>query len=367
MTSIRRVAPFFLAFVPLALQPIGAVAAQAGTPVLVAAAFPLLVLFVLVPLADGWIGRDRRNPEPDAHAVPEDSPLFRWLTWLMVPAWLFHLAWSVRYVATTELPTAAAVLWTLSLGIVGGIAAITTAHELIHKPGRLEQWLGGLLLASVNYAGFKVEHVRGHHVHVSTPHDTSSARLGQSLYHFLPHALLGNLVRAWQLEALRLRARGLVPWHWSNELLPWYGISLLLAMLAGAAWGAYAALVFVLQGLIAATTLEVINYVEHYGLERQILSDGRYERVTHQHSWNASQWLTNHMLFQLQRHADHHAHPRRRYQFLQHHDDSPQLPAGYAAMFLLALFPPLWRRQIDPRVRDWRRNVEPLPRRESRE
>jgi alkane 1-monooxygenase len=101
--------------------------------------------------------------------------------------------------------------------------------------------------------------------------------------------------------------------------------------------------------------LEIINYVEHYGLQRRQLSTGRYERVTHHHSWNAAQRLTNGMLFQLQRHADHHAHPRRRYQVLQHHEDSPQLPAGYAGMFVLALIPPLWRYVVDPRVHAWRR------------
>lgn len=359
MPSIRALAPFALAFVPLTLQPLGALAIAADAPPWAAALFPLAFLFVLVPLADALLGLDRGNP-PQAQAAALEQHLgFRLLTWLMLPAWLLHLGWSLHHVATAHLPLAAALAWIVSLGVVGGVAAINTAHELIHKSGRFEQGLGGLLLASVCYAGFKVEHVRGHHVHVSTPWDTSSARLGQSLYHFLPRALRGNAVRAWQLEAQRLRERSLPAWHWRNELLYWYGLSALAATLAGLAWGGLAALAFVLQGLMAGVTLEIINYVEHYGLERRVLGNGRYERVTHQHSWNASQWLTNCMLFQLQRHADHHAHPRRRYQALQHHDDSPQLPAGYAGMFVLALFPPLWRRVVDPRVAQWRQQLQP--------
>lgn len=354
MQSIRNVSRFALAFVPLALLPLSAAAIGAGHPATLAAAFPVLFLFVLVPLTDALLGSDRSNvPEAESPAL-EGQFGFRLLTWLMVPAWLLHLAWAVGYVATVPLSPAAVALWILSLGIVGGVTAINTAHELIHKTGRFEPALGGLLLASVVYAGFKVEHVRGHHVDVSTPLDTSSARLGQSLYHFLPRALWGNAYRAWHLEARRLRARGVAVLHWRNELVLWYGLSALFAAGFGIVLGWQAAAAFLIQGLIAGVTLEIINYIEHYGLERARLPDGRFERVTHHHSWNAAQRLTNCMLFQLQRHADHHAHPRRRFQALRHHEDSPQLPAGYAGMFVLALVPPLWRRVIDPRVRQWR-------------
>ncbi|MCE5232236.1 MAG: alkane 1-monooxygenase [Mizugakiibacter sp.] len=241
--------------------------------------------------------------------------------------------------------------WLLSCGVLGGILAINVAHELIHKPGRLEPFLGGVLLASVGYVGFKIEHVRGHHVHVATPADASSAPLGRSLYAFLPRALLRNAVAAWRLEAARLRARGQAVVSPHNELLRWN--ALWLAMLAAYAlgFGVAGALFFLASGLVAAASLEVINYVEHYGLRRRETAPGRYERVDHRHSWNSSARLTNWLLFHLQRHSDHHAHARRRYQVLRHHDESPQLPAGYAAMFLLALLPPLWRRVMDRRVR----------------
>jgi alkane 1-monooxygenase len=354
MQSIRNVSRFALAFVPLTLLPLGAAAIDAGYPATLAAAFPVLFLFVLVPLADALLGSDRSNVSEAETPALERVVGFRLLTWLMVPAWLAHLAWAIGYATTVPLSGAALALWIVSLGIVGGVTAINTAHELIHKTGRFEPLLGGLLLSSVVYAGFKVEHVRGHHVHVSTPLDTSSAYLGQSLYHFLPRALWGNAYRAWSLEARRLRAHGLPALHLRNELVLWYGLSVLFAVGFGMAFGWQAAAAFLIQGLVAGVTLEIINYVEHYGLERARLPDGRFERVTHHHSWNAAQRLTNGMLFQLQRHADHHANPRRRFQALRHYDDSPQLPAGYAGMFVLALVPPLWRRVVDPRVRQWR-------------
>jgi alkane 1-monooxygenase len=207
-----------------------------------------------------------------------------------------------------------------------------------------------LLLASVGYHGFKVEHLRGHHVHVATPADASTARRGQSLYAFLPQALWRNTIAAWRLEAARLRGLRLPAWHWRNELVGWTALWLAFA-LAFAAWLGPAGLAFFLaQGLVAAATLEVVNFIEHYGLERRVGADGRPERVAPAHSWNSDFALSNLMLFQLQRHSDHHAHPRRRYAVLRHRPEAPQLPAGYAAMFVLAWFPPLWRRAVHPRL-----------------
>ncbi len=146
----------------------------------------------------------------------------------------------------------------------------------------------------------------------------------------------------------------------SGGLLGWS--TLWLALAAGfALWlGPVGVAYFIAQGFFAACALEIINYIEHYGLERRRLPDGRHERTTHLHSWNSDYLLSNLLLFQLQRHSDHHALPRRRYQVLRHHADSPQLPGGYASMFLLALCPPLWFRIIDPRVEAFHRNAAPL-------
>ena len=128
-----------------------------------------------------------------------------------------------------------------------------------------------------------------------------------------------------------------------------------LAVLFGLLFGWMGVLFFLGQSFVAAFTLEVINYIEHYGLHRRVLENGRYERVTPAHSWNSNYFLTNLALFQLQRHSDHHAFPKRRYPILRHQPDAPQLPGGYSAMFVLALCPPLWRRVIDPRVASWAR------------
>ena len=342
---------FLLAFSTAWLPAGGLLLAQLGLPLNLAAWFPVMFIFGVVPWIDAACGLDTHNPAEAGEAQRlEDSRYFRTLTALVVPAWLGLLAWCAWQFAQQPFGIAGQLGWLVSTGVIGGVLAINPAHELIHKSTRWEPLLGGVLLTSVGYPGFKVEHVRGHHLHVATPEDSSSARLGESVYAFVPRALWRNVRNAWRLEAQRLRSRGHSPWSARNEMLRWYALWLGFMAAFALAGGPRALGFFLLQGLIAAATLEVINYVEHYGLERRELAPGRYERVTHHHSWNAPQRYTNWLLFNLQRHSDHHAVARRRYQALRHHDDSPQLPAGYATMFVLALAPPLWRRLMDPRA-----------------
>lgn len=312
-------------------------------------------IFIAFPLLDAWIGIDKRNPGHDEERELIEDRRYRLLPLAALPAYALMLLWaapSFNRLTTTD--PMAALAFAVSVGIVGGAIGITFAHELIHKPGGLERNAGGMLLSLVAYGGFKIEHIFGHHVDVATPRDISTARLGQSAYAFLLRALLLNPVRAWQLAGRRMGKRGLPAWHWRNEMYLWHGLTLGLAA-AMTAWVGTSGLVFfALQAFVAVTLLELVNYVEHYGLLRQQRADGSYERVTPRHSWNDSHRLSNHALLNLQRHSDHHAFAARRYQVLRHHEDAPQLPAGYASLVLLALIPPLWRHVMDPRVAAWR-------------
>ena len=341
---------FLLVFLVPAQMPLAAWLVEHSAWPNVMTWFPLFFLFVMLPTVDYLLGHDPVNVPAEAERRVALDPWFKALTLLALPVQLALIAWSGYWFVHAQLSWFGMTGWLLSQGLVGGILAINTAHELIHKDERIERLAGALLLTSVGYHGFKVEHLRGHHVHVSTPEDASSARFGQSVWNFLPRALLRNTVNAWKLEAQRLRQLGRSPLSAGNELLWWSALWLLLASGFYAALGPKGLLFFLLQGLFAAGSLEVINYIEHYGLQRRLLPDGRYERTTHLHSWNSDFALSNLMLFQLQRHSDHHAFPKRRYAILRHHEDSPQLPGGYSAMFVLALCPPLWRRVIDPRV-----------------
>ena len=308
-----------------------------------------MVVFGLVPFIDMLLGRDTVNPTDEQARAMTSARWYVWLTLLCLPLQLWNVLSGV--VVATQLNSVLAWIgWIVSIGTISSVMAITVAHELIHKNERLEQLTGGILLATVCYGGFKIEHVRGHHVHVSTPDDASSARFGESLYGFVPRAICRNVRNAWRLEAQRLQQKGLPVWSRHNELLGWHGLSLAFALLLFALFGWQGLLLFLGQSLVAIVLLETVNYIEHYGLHRRRGDDGRYERVTHQHSWNSSHRLSNLLLFHLQRHSDHHAFPKRRYPILRHFDDSPQLPAGYPAMVVLAWLPPLWFAVMNPRV-----------------
>lgn len=319
--------------------------------------FTFFYVYGLIPLLDLWLGKDPINPRRETFDTLTNDRFYRRLTYLCVPIMAASLllgGWG--FVNFDQLGTLGLVGWAASHGVVGGALGINAAHELIHKNTKLEQRLGAVLLAMVCYPGFQIEHLRGHHINVSTPKDASSSRLGQSLFHFLPRAIFHNVTAAWALERTRLARKELGVWHAENALLRGYALSALFAALFVTLFGIGGLLFFVAQSIVAIVTLETVNYLEHYGLSRKRIDNERYERTNHTHSWNSNYLLTNMLLFQLQRHSDHHEFPARRYQVLRHIEDSPQLPAGYATMMVLAWCPPLWRRVMDPRVRRYYRD-----------
>lgn len=308
----------------------------------------IVFFFGVIPVLDWLLGRDTLNVPEELMTTVSNEAFYKWLTLTTVPIMFAVIILGLFQINQAGLNFWGQLGWILNIGIVSGVLAINVAHELVHKNGKLERFCGGLLLSLVCYGNFKVEHVRGHHVNVSTPEDPSSADYNQSIYHFLPRAYWHNITNAWKLEAVRLKRKGLSPWSSKNELFTWYGLSLLWATLSLIFFGWQGLVFFMAQSFVAFTLLEIINYVEHYGLRRKKLDNGKYEYVTHHHSWNSNFFLTNILLIHLQRHSDHHAFPKRRYQALQHHEDSPQLPAGYASMTLLALVPPLWKKIMNP-------------------
>ncbi|ADP98656.1 alkane 1-monooxygenase [Marinobacter adhaerens HP15] len=341
---------YLIAMVPLLLPPLLLAAGQATDLVNLFSWGVPVVVFGIIPILDMLLGKDSLNPDEETD-VPRmvGERFYKAITLGWVAGFAALLVWSMLELASGTFSLVGSIGWIVSIGIVGGLG-INVAHELIHKDEKLETRAGGFLLSLVCYAGFKVEHLRGHHVHVSTPEDASSSRYNQSLYNFLPQAYMRNFLNAWKLEAERLQRKGQKALSWRNELIWWYSISALALAGFTIAFGWLGALFFLGQSFIAFTLLEIVNYLEHYGLHRRKLENGRYERTGPEHSWNSNYFLTNVFLFHLQRHSDHHAWAKRRYQILRHHDVAPQLPAGYSAMIVLAMFPPLWRRVMNPRV-----------------
>jgi len=193
---------------------------------------------------------------------------------------------------------------------------------------------------------FKIEHIRGHHRHLATAKDHSTAVFGDSVYRFMPKAIMGNFHRTWQLERARIQAQGLT-WF-STDIIPYGLYSLLLATMISLLFGIKALVFFIIVSVITNALLEVINYIEHYGLSRQ--QGTQLVPIGVEHSWNSNSRLSNALVLNLQRHSDHHVNAARPYPSLRNLPNSPQLPYGYAAMISIALLPPLWRRVMDPRV-----------------
>lgn len=311
------------------------------------------VIFIVMPLLDLVCGRVQRQLVPEAAAKTGRDWRFDLWLWLWVPLELLAIGWFLTHVHRGELPTTTLLACALAFGLVTGIG-INVAHELMHRRGRFERALAEILMTCTTYTHFCVEHVLGHHKHVSTPEDPASSRLGQSLYAYLPQTLLGGLRSAWRLEGARVARVGIPRWSLRNRRLRY---PLVLAVVYASIFlyaGVEGVIFFALQSAVAMVLLETINYIEHYGLSRRRLPSGRYERTTPAHSWNASERLTNWFLFHLQRHADHHHLASRPFYALRHIEESPQLPTGYAGMIVLSLVPPLWRRVMDPRVEAWR-------------
>ena len=242
---------------------------------------------------------------------------------------------------------AAVVAAGVAVGGVAGSQGITIAHELGHSRSRLDRSLAWLLMGSVLYAHFMVEHYRGHHVRAATFDDPASARRGESLWRFLPRTLLGSWRSAWQLEAQRLMQHRL---RWQHSTLLWATVAQAAGLLLlFAALGAWALLFWLVQAAYAVFLLEAINYIEHYGLQRR-LQGSRPEPFGMAHAWNADSALTNAFVINLQRHSDHHMHAWKPYAELQPLP-GPQLPTGYAGCLFLASVPPLWFAVMEPRLK----------------
>lgn len=311
--------------------------------------FGPMFIFGVMPLLDTLGGDDKTNPPESVIKWLEQDRYYRWCTYLFIPIQLASTVFSAYLWSTGDLGVVASIGLAISLGCSNGIA-IANAHELGHKREELEKWLARVALAPTFYGHFMIEHNRGHHVRVSTPEDPASSRFGESFYEFLPRTVAGSLTSAWHLEATRLKRAGKSPFTLKNDIINAWALSVVL-------WGALL-LVFglsilpylVIQAVFGFSLLEVVNYIEHYGLLRQKKEDGRYERCQPEHSWNANLVASNVFLYHLQRHSDHHAHPLRRYQVLRHFNEAPELPTGYAGMIVLAYLPPLYFRAMNKRV-----------------
>jgi alkane 1-monooxygenase len=352
--SLTSALPFWLSLVSL---PIAVISAYIG-----GWATLLLPVFAwgLFSLVDAMLGLAKDNADP---TTPE-AELFWYklitIIWFPLQAViLFGLIW---YVPRAEhLGTVEAIAMFFGVGVISGTIGINYSHELMHQKPAYERLMADLLLGSVLYSHFRSEHLRVHHLYVGTPRDPVSARYNEGFHRFFPRVLVGCLRSAWKAEVAMLARKKLPPLHRSNPF--WrYGLlqlGFICAAFLISGWMGF--LLFCFQAFVAIWQLELVNYIEHYGLTRRHLGGGKYEHVLPRHSWNAAHKASNWLLINLQRHSDHHYKPDRRFPLLQTYeaDQAPLLPYGYPVMTMVAMIPPIWRRMMNPRVRAWRKTYYP--------
>lgn len=310
----------------------------------------IIGFFLFAPLVGTLVDRNRLAP-PDLKASGA-APKVSWRTaaLLWVPLECGLLLWSLR-LADAKLAGAGAFAGlVLAVGLTVAAVGIPLAHELMHRSNRIERAMAEALMYMSSYPHFCITHVLGHHRKVGSAQDCATARRGESLYGFYPRAIIGGLTDAWQLEARRLRKRGFGPFCRHNRILRYLLIMVLTYAAVALVFGPSGIAFFTGQSLVGILMLEGLNYVQHYGLTREETAPGRHETIAANHAWNASYRRSNWLLFNLGRHFDHHVATDPYLRPSQRAAGSPELPAGYWTMFLMALVPPLWRRVMDPRV-----------------
>ena len=307
-------------------------------------------IFVVLPIMDYRSKSDRWNPDRVAEELKPLRSFFQWIVRsYMILQWIANILAVTCFITMphTLLNVAGLIM---SIGIINGIA-IAPAHELNHTHSKVNRFFSVLIVAPAFYGQFLVEHNRGHHARVATPEDPASARFGESFWAFAVRSVTMGLASACRFEIDRITRKPSLKKVLNSRLLQGWLCSAIIAGAVYAVGGLSTLLFFCAQAVVAILLLEVVNYIEHYGLLRRKVN-GQYEPCTHQHSWNSNKLVTNIGLFNLQRHSDHHANAMRPYEMLRHFEDSPQHPTGYAAMIVLALIPPLWFRVMNQRVLD---------------
>jgi alkane 1-monooxygenase len=306
--------------------------------------------FLVIPLLEILLSQDAENLNEASLESRGVNPIFDIMLYANVPI-VFSLIWIVgTKVAAGGYEVYEYLGFALSLGIVLGTNGINVAHELGHRQASPERFLGKLLLLPSFYMHFYIEHNYGHHLNVATPEDPVTARYNQSVYNFWFTSVFRQYLSAWNIQRALLKKEGVSFFDFRNDMFWALIIQLAYIALLYAFFGGFTTVFLILCGVIGFLLLETVNYIEHYGLLRLKKPSGRYERVREIHSWNSNHVIGRIVLYELTRHSDHHFKSSKKYQLLEYHDTSPDMPYGYPTSMVLSLIPPLWFRIMNPRI-----------------
>lgn len=315
---------------------------------------PLLYTFFLVPSLELFIKANPNNLDEVEEALAKQNKMYDYILYAAVFMQYYSLWFFVNSLNQDAISNMDITGRVISMGLLCGTFGINVGHELGHRVNKLEQTFAKMLLLTSLYMHFFIEHNKGHHKHVATPNDPSTAKYNQSLYAFWPQTLIGTYVSAWKIANEELAKKGKYWFSLQNEMLLFQLIQIAFVSSICYFFGLKIASLFVVSALIGGLLLESVNYIEHYGLTRKESSDEQYERVQPHHSWNSNHIIGRLMLFELSRHSDHHYLASRKYQILRSFENAPQMPTGYPGMILLSLCPPLWFKIMHQQIKKYK-------------
>lgn len=311
---------------------------------------PLVYAWLIIPVLELFIKPNESNLSEAEEELAKRDEWYDYMLYLIVPLQAFALGlflYNVSHVQQSSIDIAGK---TAVMGLLCGTFGINVGHELGHRVNKSEQALAKMLLLSSLYMHFFIEHNRGHHKRVATPEDPSSARYGEPLYFFFFRSIVFSYMSAWEIANKEAQKKGYKKFSRRNEMVRFHLVQVLFIAAIAFVFGFFATALFLLAAIEGILLLETVNYIEHYGLQRKQIAEGKWERAMPEHSWNSNHVIGRVMLFELSRHSDHHYLASRKYQILRHHEDSPQMPTGYPGMMILSLIPPLWFRVMNGRI-----------------
>jgi len=311
---------------------------------------PLIYAWIVIPLLELFLKPNPRNlSEAEEQLARSDKTydVFLYIVVVLQYGALVQFLYGMKYDTLSWIDTVGRI-WVM--GLACGTFGINVGHELGHRVNKFEQFLAKSLLLTSLYTHFFIEHNKGHHKRVATPEDPSSARYGEWIYSFYFRTIIFSYLNAWRIANNETRKKGKAVVSFYNEMIQLSLLEFAFVVTIFLLFGWLVTLYFLAAATIGILLLETVNYIEHYGLQRKLMNDGKYERAMPAHSWNSDHVIGRLMLFELSRHSDHHYLASRKYQLLRHHEDSPQMPTGYPGMMILSLFPPAWFFVMNKRV-----------------
>jgi alkane 1-monooxygenase len=312
---------------------------------------PIIYAWIFIPVAELFLRPDPKNLNAAEEELAKTDKTYDIFLYLVVVLQFVALYQFLKGMSADTLAWHEVFGRVWVMGMLCGTFGINVGHELGHRKNKFEQFLAKALLLSSLYMHFFIEHNKGHHKRVATPEDPSSARYGESVYIFYLRTIVLSYFSAWHIAIKDTKKKGNAVFSLYNEMVQFHFVEIVFVAFIFFMFGLIPTLYFLVAALIGILLLETVNYIEHYGLQRKSLGEGKYERAMPAHSWNSDHVIGRLMLFELSRHSDHHYLANRKYQLLRHHDDSPQMPTGYPGMMILSLFPPAWFYVMNNRIK----------------